>query len=384
MSIKGVIENMKLIQHALLKFIEDEANTEENYDNFIKLTTDQKIIEDRYKLKSLLQLINSISNNHQRVYNFVYKIEQILVHFKKDITKFFTNSEIFKIFCENKRIILSLIQEKIIIIDEYIVSEITSEENFKKHYPEYFSPEIKQFLTDEFISKYKKRNKDLQKAENIQEIKKEVSKEFYEKRKQGENDNYLCELIRLNDAKKFCVYVNKNYILLQSNIKESIFETNSIFLGKSDIKLIEYASFYGSNEIIKYMFINECGMTSNMWIYAVHAQNDELIKYLEDNHVLPPENNFEIVLDESIKCHHNDVSNYIIYNLIEEKELKYNIENEFYRNYYRFSIGFYNYNFFPENLEYKYMFLYLCRFDYYILVNLYLQLQNIDINNKSI
>ena len=230
MNIKGLIENMKLIQCALLKFVEDEANTEENYDNFLKIIADQKIIEDRYKLKSLLQLINSIGNNHQRVYNFIDKIEQILIHIKKSIISFFTNSEIFKLFEENKRILLSLIQEKIIIIDEYIVSEITKNYNFKKKYPEYFAPEIRPFLTDEFINKYKNQNMNLKNIKIIHELKKEVSKEFYEKRKKGENDNYLCELIRLNDAKKFSIYVIKNYISLQSDIKESIFETNSIFL----------------------------------------------------------------------------------------------------------------------------------------------------------
>ena len=75
---------------------------------------------------------------------------------------------------------------------------------------------------------------------------------------------------------------------LKVSLKKSIFETNPILLDKSNIKLIEYTSLYGSNEIIKYMLVNECKLTSNIWEYAIHCQSEELIKYLEDNHVLPP------------------------------------------------------------------------------------------------
>ena len=132
------------------------------------------------------------------------------------------------------------------------------------------------------------------------------------------------------------------------------------------------------------MFHNECELTSKMWIYAVHSQSDELIKYLEDKDISPPKNDYKIILDESIKCHHNDVSNFIIYNLIEEKDPNYIIENRYDENYYKSSFEFYNYCFFPENLEYKYMFLYLCGCDYYILVNLYLQHKNIDVNAVNI
>ena len=384
MDIRNEIENMKSIQCAVLKFIEEETNTEENYKNLINLIRDQKIKEDRHKVKSMLRLINNISNNHQRVSDFINKIEQILTYFKTEIVKYFKQSEIFQIFENNKRILLFLIQENIIIIDEYIVSEITSENKFKKKYPEYFSPEIKSFLTEEFINKYKKRNPYLQNNEIIQEIQKEKAKEFYELREKGENDNYLCELIRLNDVKTFGVYVNRNNISLECFIKESIFETNPILLDKSNIKLIEYASFYGSNSIIKYMIANECNLTSNMWKYSIHSQNEELIKYLEDNDVLPPNKDYKIILKESIKCHHNDVSNYIISNLIDEEDLKDSLENGNGINYYKCSVEFHNYYFFPENIEYKYMFFYLCGYDYYILVDLYLKNQNIDINEKTI
>ena len=43
-------------------------------------------------------------------------------------------------------------------------------------------------------------------------------------------------------------------------------------------------------------------LTPSMWLYAIHSQNAELIKYLEDNHISPPKNDYLPILKESIKC----------------------------------------------------------------------------------
>lgn len=71
-------------------------------------------------------------------------------------------------------------------------------------------------------------------------------------------------------------------------------------MDKRDIKLIEYAAFFGSNDIIKYMHINRVELPSSMLEYAIHSRNAELIKYLEENHVSPPGDSFKTVLRESI------------------------------------------------------------------------------------
>ena len=44
--IDDYIENKKNIQLALLKFIDDDENMEENYDNLVHLLADQKIQEN--------------------------------------------------------------------------------------------------------------------------------------------------------------------------------------------------------------------------------------------------------------------------------------------------------------------------------------------------
>lgn len=51
---------MKTIQRDKLKFLDDSNNTEENYQNLIKLFEDQKIQENKQELKSTLHLITKI------------------------------------------------------------------------------------------------------------------------------------------------------------------------------------------------------------------------------------------------------------------------------------------------------------------------------------
>ena len=230
MSFRESIERKKRIQEFLLEFLEEESNAEENYENFVQVLNTQKVQEDKYELKSLIQMINIISANHQRIFNFIDKIERILILLKTDINKYFTNSEKFEFFEGNKRILLFLIEERIITIDETIFSIFTSKNNESIRYIEYFGPEIKEILTEEFITTYFNKHKEVKKEEVLKMIPNEIGEEFYAKRKIGENDNILCELIRNKKTKDFIDYVSKNNIPLQNYIEESIFETNPFLI----------------------------------------------------------------------------------------------------------------------------------------------------------
>ena len=135
MSIDGFVEKMKMIQNDLLDFLEDESYAEDKYENFINLLSTQEIIKDQYKFKGLLYLINSIGNNHQCIPNFIFKVERLLRQFKEDIQKYFSNSKIFEIFKDNKRILLFLIEQKFFVIDKSIASIFTTEKYEKSYYP---------------------------------------------------------------------------------------------------------------------------------------------------------------------------------------------------------------------------------------------------------
>ena len=184
---------MKSIQNSLLEFLEEESDGDDKYENFINLVSTQQIINDKHEFKALLQLISRIANNHHRSRNFISKGERVLRQFKQDPQKYFSNSEIFNIFNDNKRILLILLEEKMMIIDEYIFLKIPSPEYVSMNYCEYFQPEIKPFLIQENIEKYGSKNKLLKDNKFIERMNKEVETNFYEKRRKGENDDYLCD-----------------------------------------------------------------------------------------------------------------------------------------------------------------------------------------------
>lgn len=366
MSFEEVIEKKKEIQNALLDYLEDESEAEMKYEIFVNNLEIEKIKEDRYKLESLLRMVNAISKNHHRNEYFNMKIDKILDHLRTDIQKYFTNPEIFDFFLLNKRALLFLIEEKILIIDEKIASRFTYHHHVVHKFCEYFFPEVKQFLEDDFIEKY------VQKTEVVDDV-------FYKKRRIGENDTYLSEIIRKDNVVEFIIYSNKECLPLQSYIKGSIFETNGFLMDEfRKITLIGYAAFCGSIDIIKYLHINGVDLQPNIWQFAIRSENAELFRYLEENHVLPAENDFEKILKKSIKCHHNQFANYIIENLIQEKNDKY------YRDIYQSSFKYRNYCFFPENIKHKNLFFNLCRFNYYTLVKLFFKQDNFDINAKII
>ena len=136
-----------------------------------------KIKEDRYKLKITLHLLSKIVKNHNRPQHFFEKIENLLLFFKDKIKQSYSNFEIFKIFKNNKRILLFLINQNFLTINEQIylfLKQSTKIYHYAK-YLDYFYQELKPFY------------------ENISKIETE---NFEEKRKIGENDSYICYLIR--------------------------------------------------------------------------------------------------------------------------------------------------------------------------------------------
>lgn len=69
----------------------------------------------------------NISNNHHRVASFYTKILNILQIYKDQIMQMFSNEDMFNFFKGNKRIILYLIEEKIMNIDENIAQKMIAE-----------------------------------------------------------------------------------------------------------------------------------------------------------------------------------------------------------------------------------------------------------------
>ena len=194
-------------------------------------------------------------------------------------------------------------------------------------------------------------------------------RETFEKiRKKGENDNYICKLIRADSIKEFIIFINKENIPLSNTIKPTFLETNDL-LTSWNIDLIKYAAFYGSINIFKYLILNGIKLDPKIWKFAIHSNNSEIIQILIDNDI-ESEYGYVANYEEAVKCHHNDIANYLYENFIQDQIYT----NECFMAF--------NYLQFPENLSDIKNFTDLCEFNYINLVKLLLNTK-IDVNSKT-
>ncbi|KAK8864106.1 hypothetical protein M9Y10_011802 [Tritrichomonas musculus] len=359
---------------------------------------------ERDEIREIMQIISLISDNHHRGLDLISRTEQIISYINEKIKKNFTNQEIFEIFKKNKRILYYLFKIKTIIPDDYILhyiykrsgkyfinldgeeeeeyeeeeerpDKLKIENNCRFNYDIYFYPQIKNFITKE-----KKR----QIENKISKLYPNALNDFEKKQENGENPNILCEMIRSDSIENFVAYVNENSISLKATIKQSVFETNSFLIMNNKQSLIEYAAFYGSIQIFQFLLFNKVELKPSLWLYSIHGKNAELIHLLEENQVPPPDNSFKICLKKAIKCHHNDISNYIKSNLIKDDDDLFDSEYYFKENIASYSFHYHNYCFYQNKLDDYHTFLYLCQYNYVYLVKFYLNHKNIDVNKKLI
>lgn len=342
MSFHQYLNQKQEIHKTFIDFIESDD------DESFLFREDSQIQENREELLFLLKLISKIANNHKRSPKFFQKNQQILLHYKNAILRLLSNYEIANIFKRNIRILLFLLEEKFIFMDKYVFRIVN-------RYPEYFSPEIEEF---------EGKNKSISKNDQLL---------FEEKRKKGENDNYLYQIIREDLIEDFISHVTMTNLKLDSYIKSSIFETNNLLL-KNIPTLIQYSAFYGSIQIFRFLIHNEIELTPSIWPYAIHGRNPELIHLIEENKINPE--SYEQILIESIKCHHLEISEYFYNNFIQNPENNRNIQLA--------GLKYYNLEYFPQNINNDFWFYYLCKHNYIALVKLLLKAGNIDINRRLV
>ncbi|KAK8843653.1 hypothetical protein M9Y10_024716 [Tritrichomonas musculus] len=354
-----IVGKLQRMQESLIDYLDDETNSELKFQYLSETFEDIKIGDDKYVLTLLLHLLAKISNNHHRYHNFFSKIEQVLRFFKDNIKKYYSNSEFFHIFKDNKRILLFLIEEEMIIIEKNIAKEISTNDKYlQAKYPEYFRPEIQPFINESWFPK------------NV-DFSEEIPTNFNELRKIGENDGYLYDLIQKDLVKDFISYISRSNYALKSFCMPSIYETNQFLLKKQKVTLIEYAAFFGSIQIFQFLHKSGVQLTQSLWFYAIHSDNADLIHFLEENNMKPEGLNLNKLISESMKCHHNNIANYFQNNYGGEITLIS-------------SLKYYNFAFLESDMLNKKSFIDFCKYDYYQLVYFFLKKANIDINQKQI
>lgn len=303
-----------------------DGDDDKNFQALLNFFENAKVFQEKKKFITALRFISRFSSNHHRSSNFVSKIDKILSQFQPFCQQHCTNTEIFDIFKENKLILLILFNKKILLPDTEIYSIITSDSYKKRNYPEYFYKEF-QFLKE-----------DQSQSSNI-------SEDNDEKRQLGENDNLLCTLIRKDDFDQFIQYLKQFKFDSSTQIEASIYETNPFLIEKVPT-IIEYASFFGSIQIIRYLICNNIPFTEKCWLYSIHSKNYELIHLLEEQNVEPENGGYTECLLESIRCHHNEIADYILNNKIS------NNDNDLKKTFSIESVKYHNYYFIPNDYEY--------------------------------
>ncbi|KAK8876102.1 hypothetical protein M9Y10_006288 [Tritrichomonas musculus] len=349
---------MKNHEELILQYLNNNCD-ETDFNDLINNFKTQKVAENKNELKLLLHLICEIADNCHRSLNFFNKIDQILKFFENEMKQYFSNYSIFNIFKSNKRLLLFLFNEKILIPDKFIYSQIISSEYSEKKYFEYFYPEFKSFSNEEVT---------------------EFDIELFEKNRMiGENDQYICELIRDDLIDDFIIYVNRTNYSLSMPINASIFETNA-FLLNNNPTLIEYAAFFGSIQILKYLHLNNVDISPDLFLYIIHGNNNDLVHYIEEKAEKPKKQLIKSILIEIIKCHEKDYLNYF-------KDNYYNNEanNEYF--FFNKNLQYYNfYNICESEITLKKidLFFSFCKYDYITLFDYLLKNENININQKKI
>ena len=354
------------IQSNILDYIDNESELSLALLN--KLFKEIKFNQNPSELKETVLMLSSIIQGHHRSSDFFKRIEKIILLLIKDIKKIMSASEIYDIFQNSKQMLLFFIESNIISIDEFTEKSLIMNNfatNFKNYnFLSFFLPEIRGKLEEWRIEQIER---------NVPEVKGNPPNVFDEKRRIGENDTFIAQVIRKDEIEDFVSYVTQSNLNLDSNIPFSSFESNPLLNGK-DLSLIEYATFCGSIQIFQYLRLNNIKLKPSLWIYAIHSDNSDIIHLLEENEVVPEDKSYKECFYESVKCHNINLSNYFLNNY-------FNNENN---EICEYSFKYYNFLVFPDDMVSNLVFFYCCEYNCFNFVKLLLKEKEIDVNKMVI
>lgn len=275
--IQEYANEMCQIQSSLLTYLDEEDEDNNNYNSLIKTIEKSKILESKIKVKSFYRMLFSIFNDHNRSNDFLSKIDKIILKYKPDLYKYYDQDKLFCLFNENKLFALTLFGED--FSSGHLDSEI-SKKLYLKNDDNYTQEQFETYIQN------------------------------------GENEEYMCELMRRDDVDNFIQYIEKVNKSKQSRVYHTQYESH-MYLIKNNLSLIEYSSFFGSNEIFTYLQLNQVDLPPELWLTVIHGRNNDLIHSLEGLKVSPPNDTYQTCINEAILCHHNEYVEYIKSNLIE-------------------------------------------------------------------
>lgn len=334
MELLSVYQKKKEIYSHILNFIDNIHNSNDDFQVLANIFTKNNISQNQEELINIFSCIISIIKNHRRHPCFFKNICNIILYFSTDIPKIFSKETLFEQFKDIPQVLTFLLQNKILIFDQDIFHKRFENSNSKDHqYKITLYPGYRDFL--------RKKSKRKAIENTISKIDPNLLSTIDEKVQIGENDSYICTIIRQDAIQDFVCYINLTNKPFNSFIPFSLFESNSILRKKGKITMIQYAAFQGSLKILQYMSQKEAEFDQSLWIFGIHSNNAKILHFLENHQVPLPKGGYETCLIEAVKCHHNDIVRYIENNFI----LK---ESE---NIFWYSHKYQNWSHFPDNID---------------------------------
>lgn len=210
---------------------------------------------------------------------------------------------------------LWMYEEGLITFDQIILSAQNDETST---ITEYFLPEIIDTNFEIFEKELKYRFKKTfssEKVEQFRELRKKYFKWLIESGDYQDSiyseieNNKLRLSIKRDDIDTFQEILSKSNISINSTLYESTLENSLIY--PCELKLIEYAAFFNSVKIFKFLLMNDANLTENVTYYAISNQNYDLIHILETRF----KTNFEKTsFFNSLNLINNDMTEYLLNN----------------------------------------------------------------------
>ena len=275
-------------------------DNESNLESLGEELSNSSYIESKFASIQLFYSLNNFAMNYPNLSHFINSL--LLTHLKKAL-EYFSSSELYDIF-ECYIIKLALFENNYIDIDTIIENSVQDYFCFF-----FFCNEIKE-MDEIFYQQYLILNPPFKSV--MDQV---YSVDHLVLRKIGLNHNKIAKIIRNDDLDVFQTELSSTNLNINEPIPFSFYDLNSILNIKTFMpSMIEYAAFYGSSRIFKFLWMNNAERSERILLFSVASGNYDII------HLIESEMKYnEACLDMAIRYHHNDLISYIN----ESKEISY-------------------------------------------------------------
>lgn len=330
--IKTYIEQMANLQKALLDYLDNDDNDEVLLKVFFDQISEHQMNESPQIVTEILYLLADVSTFHHRTSQFFEKIEKIILYFDNILRDHYSNEEFYNLFRNSRRALLILQEHNYFKFDTGIIESLNGIDHIAKKFREYFKLEI--LPQNELLA-----------------ISEDEKIDFKKKRKVGENETELCKYMRDDDVDGFATFIAQSNMPLNATFPVSVFDTNEY--PSDSTSLMYYATFFGSIEIFKYLYMNDRSLIQEFGLplAALHGFNFEILQLLEENDLLTKL--FEYI-KFPILYHSNELVRYILLNhceLTKQEDYKPNGKSLQYNDYMVYCLEASNYELCAEQFD---------------------------------